>query len=228
MRVLRGRAETRDSDREVTAGMLETAGEHGEPALRVWTPHRQVAFGRRERNEPGYEAAREAARERGFAPVERSVGGRAVAYTGSTLAFALALPIENVREGLDERYEHATDRVQSALREVGVPAERGEPPDSFCPGRHSLSYRGKLVGIAQRVRSDSALVSGIVVVDGHEEIARVLEPVYAALEAPFDPDSVGSVERAGGEADSRVVAREIESWLVDDREARIERVDRKP
>lgn len=226
MRVLRGRAETRASDRKVTAEMLETAGERREPALRVWTPHRQVAFGRRESNEPGYEAAREAARERGFTPLERSVGGRAVAYTGSTLAFALALPIGDPRTGMSERYEHASDRVQRALHRIGAPVRRGEPSNSFCPGRHSLSCRGKLVGIAQRVRSDSALVSGIVVVDGHEEIAGVLEPVYAALDSPFDPGSVGSVERAGGEADSRAVAREIESWLVGDREARIERVDR--
>ena len=228
MRVLRGRAETRAADREATAEMLETAGERGEPAVRVWAPHRQVAFGRRESREPGYEAAREAAERRGFAPVERSVGGRAVAYTGSTLAFALALPVKDMREGMNERYERATDRVQRALWRVGVPVQRGEPPHSFCPGRHSLSHRGKVVGIAQRVRSDSALVSGIVVVDDHEEIARVLEPIYAALEAPFDPDSVGSVERAGGRADPRAVAREIESWLVGDREARIERVDRKP
>lgn len=228
MRVLRGRAETRAADREVTAGMLEVAGSRREPAVRVWTPHRQVAFGRRESHEPGYEAAREAARERGFTPIERSVGGRAVAYTGSTLAFALALPIEDPRRGMDERYEHATDRVQRALRRIGVPARRGEPPDSFCPGRHSLSYRGKLVGIAQRVRSDSALVSGIVIVDDHGAIARVLEPVYGALDSPFDPGSVGSVERAGGDADPRRMAREIESWLVGDQEARIERADRKP
>lgn len=208
--------------------MLGTAGERGEPALRVWAPHRQVAFGRRESREPGYEAAREAARERGFAPVERSVGGRAVAYTGSTLAFALAHPVEDMRKGMEDRYDHATDRVQRALWRVGAPVQRGEPANSFCPGRHSLSCRGKLVGIAQRVRSDSALVSGIVVVDGHEEIATVLEPVYAALDSSFDPGSVGSVARAGGRAVSHTVAREIESWLVGERERRIERVDRKP
>jgi lipoate-protein ligase A len=211
--------------------MLEAAGERREPALRVWTPHRQVAFGRRETNEAGYEVARAAARDRGFTPVERSVGGRAVAYTGSTLAFALAVPITDQRSGLNERYERVTDRVRNALWRVGVPARRGEPEGSFCPGRHSLSYRGKLVGIAQRVRSDSALVSGIVVVDDHGEIASVLEPVYNALGAPFDPGSVGSVARAGGRADPDAVAREIESRLVGERETRIERieeVDRKP
>jgi lipoate-protein ligase A len=211
--------------------MLEAVGERGEPALRVWTPHRQVAFGRRETNEAGYEAARAIARDRGFTPVERSVGGRAVAYTGSTLAFALAVPIEDQRSGLDERYAHATDRVQRALWRLGVPARRGEPAGSFCPGRHSLSYSGKLVGIAQRVRSEGALVSGIVVVDDHGEIASVLEPVYNALGAPFDRGSVGSVARAGGRADPDAVAREIESRLVGERETRIERieeVDRKP
>lgn len=226
MRVLRSRAATREADRRATAAMLDAAGERGEPAVRVWTPHRQVAFGRRDTHEAGYEDARRIAEDRGFTPVERSVGGRAVAYTGSTLAFARAVPIDDMRQGLDDRYTRVTDRVRGALRAVGVPAERGEPEDSFCPGAHSLSHRGKIAGIAQRVQSDAALVSGIVLVDGHEEVADVLDPVYEALGALFDPDSVGSVARAGGQVDA--VASEIESTLVGDRDPRIERVDRKP
>ncbi len=225
MRVLRGRAEDVDADRQVSADLLATVGETGEPAVRVWRPHRQVAFGRRDVRADGYERARETAREHGFPPAERSVGGRAVAYTGTTVAFARAVPVEDYRQGLDERYEATARTVQRALWRLGVPAQRGEPDGSFCPGQRSLSYRGKVVGIAQRVQADAAVVAGILIVDAHEEIADVLDPVYDALGAPFDPGSVGSVERAGGRADPEMVIEVLESMLVDDAEHEVRRVD---
>jgi lipoate-protein ligase A len=214
MRVLRGRAASVDADRDVTAEMLTTVGETREQAVRVWHPHRQVAFGRRDSGEVGYEAARDAARDHGFPPVERRVGGRAVAYADTTLAFAFAEPVADLREGLDERYERATAAVERALRDVGVDAERGEPDDAFCPGTHSLQSDGKLVGIAQRVRSDAALTAGVVVVDDREAIAAVLADVYGALGLPFAPDSVGSVARAGGDGDPEAVRRATERAAV--------------
>ena len=225
MRVLRGRAEDIDADRQVSADLLATVGETGEPAVRVWRPHRQVAFGRRDVRADGYERAREAASERGFPPAERSVGGRAVAYTGTTVAFARAVPVEDYRRGLDDRYEDTAQAVQRALWRLGVPAQRDEPEGSFCPGQRSLSHRGKVVGIAQRVQADAAIVAGILVVDDHEEIAAVLDPVYDALDAPFDPDAVGSVKRAGGRADPWTVMETLESMLVDDEDYEVELVD---
>lgn len=210
MQVVRGRAETPEDDRAATARMLDRTGERGIPALRVWTPHRQIAFGRRDAAAAGYDEAREIASKNGFVPVERSVGGRAVAYTGTTLAFAHARPIADMRRGLTDRYDEASETVTGALRELGVDAEDGEPPDSFCAGSHSLQSEGKLVGIAQRVRETAALVAGIVIVADHEEIAAVLDPIYDALDVPFDPASVGSVVRAGGPDDPDTVARAFE------------------
>jgi lipoate-protein ligase A len=218
MRVLRGRLPDRDADRERTAAMLDRTAGTGERALRVWTPARVVAFGRRDARSEGYERARAAAESRGFPTVERSVGGRAVAYTGSTVAFAHAVPVEG-RGGIDARYDAATETVLDALRAVGIDARRGEPPDSFCPGAHSIRCggAGKLVGIAQRVRQRAALVSGIVVVADEREIAAVLTPVYDALGVAFDPESVGSVAAAGGPADPARVVRAVESAFVGDR-----------
>ena len=207
--------------------MLETAGEEREHALRVWAPHRQLAFGRRDANESGYDDARRIANKQGFEPLSRSVGGRAVAYTGTTLAFAHAIPVEDLRRGMDERYDEAAGRIRQAISELGVEIERGEPPESFCPGAHSLSAEGKIVGIAQRITQKAALVSGGVIVADREESAGVLTPVYEALSVPFDPDSVGSVVRAGGPADPERIARAIEDELVGDQQGAIEQVDRK-
>ena len=217
MHVIRGRTSSLAINRAVLTDMYTRADREDEQVVRVWRPLRQLSFSRRDANEPGYERASRVAREQGFEPVEREVGGRAVAYTGSTVAFAHCRPVDDPRDGLDERYERATSDVLTALRSLGVPAERGEPADSFCPGVHSLQAEGKLVGIAQRIRHDAALVSGLVVVRDHEDIATVLDLVYDALDVAFDPTSVGSVAKAGGPNDPAVVINKLEDSLVGDR-----------
>jgi lipoate-protein ligase A len=204
--------------------MLARVGETGEAAFRAWTPHRQVAFGRRDASDPGYETACRAAREREYAAVERSVGGRAVAYTGTTVAFAHALPLDDPRGGLTERYEAGVDGVRVALAEVGINTREGEPPRSFCPGDHSVQVagsegegnHGKVAGIAQRVRSDAALVAGCVLVTDRADLVDVLSAVYAALDVPFDPASVGTVADAGGLGDPERVCRALERAFVGD------------
>lgn len=216
MRVLRGRAETIAADRGRTDEMVESTVDTGDPALRIWTPPRQVAFGRRDACTDGYDAAIAAAERRDFPAVERDVGGRAVAYTGSTLAFVSADPAGD-RTAIQARYDEATSRLARAFATTGVDADEGEPPDCFCPGTHSLQANGKIAGLAQRVRRDVAVTAGIVVVSDHETIADVLTPVYDALGVPFDPDSVGSVARAGGPDDAGQVGDAIvdafsESW----------------
>jgi len=212
MHVSRGRADSIDADHARTASTIERAELSGEPALRVWTPHRQVAFGRRDVRADGYDRARTAASQQGFRPVERRVGGRAVAYTGSTVAFVRAIP-EVDRTAIQSRYETATRRLRRALDRVGVEAVEGEPEGAFCPGSHSLSADGKVAGLGQRVRHDLAVVAGVVVVRDHAAIAGVLDPVYEALSVPFDPASVGSVARAGGDSDpDAVVAAVLEAF----------------
>lgn len=229
VRVLRGRKPTIDADRAASERLLEVAAD-GQRAVRVWTPHRQVAFGRRDARREGYERAREAADERGFPPVERGVGGRAVAYDGSrVLAFARVEPVADFRRGTDERYERLTADVESALTALGVESVRGEPDDSFCPGAHSLSLeaggsRRKVVGIAQRVTSDAALVSGILLVEASDELRDVLKAVYDALEVPFDPTSVGGVTGDSG-ASVETVRSALESALVGERERVLEELD---
>lgn len=225
MRIVRGRAGAPDADREVTRTLADDVAETSEPAVRVWAPRRHVAFGRRDARAEGYEAARDAAERRGFPPLERDVGGRAVAYTGTTLAFVRVDPVADLRKGMAERYDRALGAVSEALADLGVDARAGEPARAFCPGDHSLSADGKIVGLAQRIGKGAARVGGVLVVDGHEEIAEVLTPVYGALGVPFDPASVGSVERALGEpVDAETVRRAVERALAGGDDATVERL----
>jgi len=215
MRVLRGRGPDPVADRAVTRELIERAAS-GDAAVRVWRPHRTVVFGRRDTTREGYDRARRAAAARGYTPVERSVGGHAVAFTGTTVAFLCAEPVEEVRTGIQARYDRASRAVASALETLGVAVEPGEPEGAFCPGTHSLSAQGKIVGLAQRVRREAALVSGVVVVSDHEQFTDVLEPVYSALDLPFEREAVGSVARAGGPADAEPVLEALQTELAPD------------
>ena len=237
MRVLRGTAGDPDADRERTAALLAAAGD-GTAGLRVWTPARQVAFGRRDARAEGFDRAERVAADRGFRPVERDVGGRAVAYAGETLAFAHAVPldgdaaVDDARGSIAGRYDRAVEAVVDALRGLGAEVVAGEPPASFCPGDHSVRVAGggKVAGIAQRVRADAALVAGCVVVTPGDasEIAAVTDGVYDALDVPFDRETVGSVAAAGGPDDPKRVARALEDAFVDgpwgDGSRRVERI----
>ena len=225
--VYRGRANEPAADRAVTADMLTETAETGVPAVRVWQPHRQVAFGRRDTHTEGYESARAAAADRGYQPTERRVGGRAVAYTGRTLSIAYVVPIEDIRRGMCDRYSEASQLLVGALSDLGADVIRGEPSDAYCPGSHSVSSvdaagepSRKLAGVAQRVQSGAALVAACLTVSKADESAlrTVVGPVYRALNVSFDPASVGSVATAGGPDDPAVVRRAVEDALVDDRE----------
>lgn len=220
MHVVRGSVSQVDRDRQVTREVVSVVERTGRPAVRVWTPPRQVAFGRRDASTEGYARARQMAADCGYVPVERRVGGRAVAHTGETIAFVHAVPTAVGRSGIQDRYEAATATLESALRATGADVRRGEPPESFCPGDHSLQADGKVTGIAQRVERDVAVVAGCVVVAAGDErdIAGVLDPIYGVLDVGFDSATVGSVESAGGPGDSEAVAATIETAVVGDSE----------
>lgn len=192
---------------------LARAAETGRPTLRVTTPAPRVAFGPRDRRAPGYGRAREAAVRRGYTPVERSVGGRAAAYTGRTVAFALAAPN---REGVSARYDRVRPRLVDALSALGAGVEAGEPPDSFCPGSHGLRAvdGGKVAGLAQRVRAETAVVAGCVLVDDRAGQRAALAPVYRALDLSFDPAAVGDLASAGADADPAAVVRAVRRGLA--------------
>ena len=225
MRVFRGESDGLDAEDVVVQRMIDRAATDLGPTLRVWRPARHCSFGPRDVTADGYHRAREAAIERGFPPVERRTGGTAVAYTGSTVAVALAMPTADTDYELDTRYDEIATAIQRALWRLGVPAQRGEPADSFCPGSRALQWNGKLAGFAQRVTRGVALVGAVVVVRDHRSIGNVLDAVYDALGVPFDPEAVGSVERAGGSAEPDRVVRTFEEVLVEDADVTVEWVD---
>jgi octanoyl-[GcvH]:protein N-octanoyltransferase len=163
--------------------------------LRIYRPGRLIGFGPRDRVAPGFAAAVEAARRRGFGAVERLAGGRAAVFHEGTLALSWAIPDADARAGIRPRFELLAEIVVDALRSLGIDARVGEVPGEYCPGEHSVNTRGrtKLMGVGQRVVEGAAHVGGVIVVDGADLIRDTLIPVYAALEVDWDPGTVGSL-----------------------------------
>ena len=203
--------------RRVAAGELP-------PTIRIHRPGNEVAFGRQDVASPGYEAAAQAARAAGFAAVERLAGGRAAVFHQGTIAIARAYRDPQPPKRTYARFEEMADLIAEALRGLGVDARVGEVPGEYCPGAYSVNARGrtKLAGIGQRMIRGGAHMGGVVVASGGPEIARVLEPVYRALELDWDPATSGS---AADELDREVDVGEVEEALIAELAKRYELVD---
>jgi len=177
------------------------------PATVSITPStRHVGVTRRDTFRPGFSDAVLAANGEGYPVLVRSSGGGATAADRGTFGFSIIRPAEeDFGRGIPERYDEAAALVLGAFSRLGLAAEVGEVRDEFCPGDHSVRVGGwedgmKLCGIAQRVTRRATSVGGIVLVEGEEDLTRVLTKVYGALGLPFRPGSVGSARRAGSGA----------------------------
>lgn len=177
--------------------------------LRLHRPEPTVAFSKQDRASPGYGGAVAAAREQGFAAVERLPGGRAAVFHPGTLSFALAEPDDDAQLHIHERFRFVADLLTGALRSAGVDARIGEVPGEYCPGGWSVNARGqvKLAGIGQRIVSGAVHTGAVVVLEDSDLVRRALVPVYRALGLPFDPATAGAVGEEG--ADPEGVERHL-------------------
>jgi octanoyl-[GcvH]:protein N-octanoyltransferase len=181
--------------------MLRVAAGELPETLRIAHPGTTVAFAKRDAVAPGYEAAVRAAREHGFEPTLRLAGGRAAIFHDGTMEIGHAVPDDEPRAGIHDRFRHTADRLARALAALGVDARVGEIAGEYCPGRYSVNARGavKLAGIGQRVVGGGSHTGVVLVIGREERINEVLAPVYAALGLDWDPAVTGSVrsEEAG-------------------------------
>jgi octanoyl-[GcvH]:protein N-octanoyltransferase len=172
------------------------SGERGPTAL-VWTSSCYVAVTRSEMRLPGFEEAVTAAENLGFPVLVRNSGGGAVAANEGSISLSLTFPVEDLRQGLYERYAEGVDLVAAVLRRVGVEAEGGDVEGEFCPGAHSVRSGGpqgvKHAGLAQRVTRRAARLEALILVSETEELIPILERFYGLLGRPFRRGSIGDL-----------------------------------
>lgn len=196
-------------DTALSAVLLErvAAGSLG-PSARLHRTPPILAFGRADVAAPGYREAVAAAREGGFTPVERLAGGRAAVFHEGTWAVSMALPADDPRTGIGDRFRLIAGLTAEALAGLGVDAGVGEVPGEYCPGAFSVHARGrvKLAGYGQRLVRGAAHVGGVVVAEGGDRIRAVLTPVYEALGLDWDPATAGDVAGEVGASSDEVGA----------------------
>jgi lipoate-protein ligase A len=163
--------------------------------MRLYVPGREVAFGRRDTVTPEYPLAVAAARDAGFAAVERLAGGRAAVFTEHTIAFAFAVPDFDPRTTIYPRFQEMSDLIVASFRRLGIMAGIGEVSGEYCPGEYSVHHenRIKLMGMGQRLTKHAAHVGGVISVSRTKLLLSALIPVYRALDIEWRPTTTGSL-----------------------------------
>jgi len=186
-------------DTAVSHALLLQVAEGHPGSLRLHVPGSVVAFGRQDVVQGGYREALQAAEREGFAAVERLAGGRAAVFHPGTLAFSMAVPLDDPRAGITERFQLISTIMRDAFRTLGADARIGEIPGEYCPGAYSVNLGGseKVMGVGQRIIAGAAHVGGVVVVTGGETVSKVLIPVYAALGIEWNPSTSGDLADTG-------------------------------
>ncbi|HEY8295583.1 MAG TPA: lipoate--protein ligase family protein [Micrococcaceae bacterium] len=126
-----------DLDFALTLLARARAGEQG-PLIRLYRPQPTLAFGQRDANLPGFDAARDAAARHGFEPVVRKAGGRAAAYHPGCLVVDHIEPQQDAMVRAKARFGYFGELLAGALRDVGVDAGVGEIPGEYCPGEFTV------------------------------------------------------------------------------------------
>ena len=99
--------------------------------LRLYVPGREVAFGKRDVISPQYPAAVLAATAAGFTSVQRLAGGRAAAFSEHTIAFSLAVPDEDPRISIHQRFREVSGLMVDAFAALGIASHVGEVPGEY-------------------------------------------------------------------------------------------------
>ena len=146
-----------------------------EPAVLVREQHRYLLLGPQDRRLPRIAQAAQAAEADGWPAFLRIGGGSAVLLDEGTLSFGATRPCRDLTTLVRNFHELAAGAV-AALRRLGLPAEFGAAPGSYCEGPYDIVVRGqKVAGVAQAIRQGFTLVSGMLVV--HQDPVAITDRI---------------------------------------------------
>lgn len=181
----------------------------GRPLLLLRTQKPYILIGPRDARMPGLSRALAWARSRSLPVYERIAGGSAVVLDEGCLSFAYIEPCRDMT-AIQSNYRRMAAGVARALQNMGVAADFGEAPGSYCPGPYDLMAEGvKIAGVAQALRRGVAYVGGMVLVNQDPGRAiDILEQFYALAGDPRKY-SVGSTGSISGLLGRRVTLAEV-------------------
>lgn len=198
---------------EMGPALLRAAAATGWDVIRWYRPPRTAAFTGLDRLAAGHAEAWEVAADHGFQPVRRGPGGRMAAYHRDSLCIDLVLADAPSGPGPDPWIALAAlaGALVELLHRCGVDARIGQVDGEYCPGQFSVNVGGrvKLAGTAARRIRGATLLSAVLLVDDVEPIRAVTTAVYAALQFPFTPSTVGGAAQYAPGLTAEVLAQEL-------------------
>lgn len=198
------------ADMDWISATLAAVKDGGSGCLRLHRPSPTAAFSRIDSLHAGYDAAAKAVRRHGFSPVLRPAGGRLAIYDSGALVIDLVAPHDRQKADPMTRFALFCDALKAALSDLGFPAEIGELPHEYCPGKYSLHVGGrKVVGVAQRMTRAGYHLGAIVVVGPATAARAAMSEAYPALGLMLDPNTVGSLAELRPETRHDDVERKV-------------------
>ena len=208
-------------DIALSHGLLaDVAAGRRAPCLRLFRPGATVAFGRLDALRAGFAGACRVARELGYTPVLRSVGGHAAVFDERCVVVEYVVHARDATAGLTARFDDQARRVRDALAALGADARIGRLSREYCPGDHSVNVGGrvKVVGVAQRIVRHGALTSAVVACSGGPELRAAIGALYAELGLDFDPATAGALDELLPGATVEAVAASVrDAYAADHR-----------
>ncbi len=134
--------------------LLRAIGRGDHPAtIRLWENPQSLIVTRRETRLPHYSDACEQFKAAGWPVFVRESGGTAVPHHAGILHLSLIFPLtDQQRYDIDTVYKALCLPIQGALQRMGLDADYGSVPGSYCDGRFNLvAGKRKITGTAQRV-----------------------------------------------------------------------------
>jgi lipoate-protein ligase A len=143
----------------------------GEAAIRLWINPPCLVTTRRLAARDAFAAAARASGRAGWPVLVRSSGGTTVAHGPGVLNVSLAFIAAAPGVAIELPYRRLAQRLVPALARLGVAAEMGCVPGSYCDGRFNLRAAGQNVGgaacrIGQRGGRTAVLVHAALLVEG--------------------------------------------------------------
>lgn len=170
--------------------------------LRIYIPQATMAFGQRDARAVGFDSAVATARVHGFEPLVRKAGGRAMPYHHGCLVVDHIQAEKNAVLSSRERFAAFGEYFATLFQGFSIDARVGEIAGEYCPGEFSVhanvgaEWQVKLVGTAQRVVNGAYLFSSALVISDPEPLREVLTPIYADLDLPLRPSTIGAASDA--------------------------------
>ncbi len=214
-------------DTAISKLILDRVSDGDMPAtMRIYTPGREVAFGKRDTVTKQYPAAVRAAHEAGFSAVERLAGGRAAVFHEQTIAFSIAIPDDDPRTAIRERFTEMSNLIVDSFWRLGIETQVGEVQGEYCPGEYSINHAGriKVMGVGQRLARRATHVGGVIAVANTDLLLRALIPVYRALEIEWRPSTTGTLADVSPSVTNDLVIAALKAELAEHYELSRDRI----